>query len=221
MQSFSEYLDRARRKHGSQFDPSGLDRRFVRYFESGQRISVDLGGGMVKRGTIGVTGGWRPVFLLMLTSRSMGSPWTLGPRERIVPHVPKRKVKKPRMLFNPMSVKIRRVGGAQAQMALKDLGLVKVDVASAERLFNAGVPFVIAPAKVNSHHFFGGWGLAMRVDSARYNAENWTFKRFLNNWSHYNENSETGKAAFFVSKSARLVYGSGKRRAKPRMMFNA
>jgi len=100
MQSFSEYLGRARWKHGSQFDPSLLDRRFVPYFESGERISVKFSWGEVKRGTIGVTTGWKPVFLLMRTSRSMGSSDTLGRQETIVPHVPKRRLKKPRMLFN-------------------------------------------------------------------------------------------------------------------------
>lgn len=111
--------------------------------------------------------------------------------------------------FNPKGrsrrnapVKIRRVGGAQAEMALRSLGLVKVDTASAERLFNAGVKLVIVNAKVNDYHFFKGWHLAMEVDPARYKAENWTFKKFLNNWSYYNENTELGKAAFFVDKKS-------------------
>lgn len=98
-------------------------------------------------------------------------------------------------------VRIRRVGGAQAQMVLKDLGLVKVDTASAEILFGADVPFVIAPSKVNSYHFFGGWNLAARVDPIRTKKEDWTFGQMLNNWKFYNENSETGKAAFFVERS--------------------
>lgn len=96
---------------------------------------------------------------------------------------------------------IRRVGGAQAQMALKDLGLVKVDTASAEILFKSDIPFVIAPSKVNSFHFFEGWNLAARVDPVRTKKEDWTFRQMLDNWSFYNENSETGKAAFFVKRS--------------------
>jgi len=97
-------------------------------------------------------------------------------------------------------VKIRRVGGAQAEMALNDLGLVKVDTKSAERLFNAGVKFVIVNTNVNSYHFFKGWHLAMEIDPARYQSENRTFRQFLNNWSYYNENTEMGKAAFFVDR---------------------
>jgi hypothetical protein len=97
-------------------------------------------------------------------------------------------------------VKIRRVGGAQAEMALKDLGLIKVDAASAERLFNADVKFFITNTNVNSYHFFKGWHLASEIDPAKYKGENWTFKQMVNNWSYYNENAEMGKAAFFVSK---------------------
>jgi len=97
-------------------------------------------------------------------------------------------------------VKIKRVGGAQAEMALKDLGLIKVDAASAERLFGADVKFFITNTNVNSYHFFKGWHLAMEIDPAKYKGENWTFKQMVNNWSYYNENAEMGKAAFFVSK---------------------
>jgi hypothetical protein len=96
---------------------------------------------------------------------------------------------------------IRRVGGAQAQMVLEDLGLVKVDAASAVILFGADIPFVIAPSKINSYHFFGGWNLAARVDPVRTKKEDWTFRQMLNNWNYYNENSENGKAAFFVERS--------------------
>lgn len=97
-------------------------------------------------------------------------------------------------------MKIRRVGGAQAEMARQDLGLIKVDAASAERLFNADVKFFITNTNVNSHHFFKGWHLAVEIDSAKYKGENWTFPKMLNNWRYYNENAEMGKAAFFVKK---------------------
>jgi hypothetical protein len=103
MPNFSEYLGRMRREHGAKFSASALDRRFVPYFESGERISVKFYGTEVKRGTVGATGGWQPVFLLMLRSSDIGSSWTIGRDAQIVPHVPKRKPKKPRMLFNPKS----------------------------------------------------------------------------------------------------------------------
>lgn len=96
-----------------------------------------------------------------------------------------------------MKYQVQRVRGAQADM-VKRLGLVKITASSAEGLFDLGIPLVIAPSKVNDYHFFGGWGLAHRLDSERYLSEGWTFKRMVGNWSNYNENSETGKAAFFV-----------------------
>lgn len=67
-----------------------------------------------------------------------------------------------------MKYQVKRVRGAQAEMALRDLGLVKITESSARDLFNFGIPLVVAPSKVNSHHFFGGWHLAMRLDPQRY-----------------------------------------------------
>jgi hypothetical protein len=37
-----------------------------------------------KRGTVGVTTGWKPCFLLMLTKRSIGSSHTLSARDSIL-----------------------------------------------------------------------------------------------------------------------------------------
>lgn len=81
--NFSEYLARKRSEYGRKFDPSGLDPRFVPYYENEKRIEVDLGG-EIKRGTVGVTTGWKPVFLLMLTRRSSGSIYMLGPTDKII-----------------------------------------------------------------------------------------------------------------------------------------
>ena len=94
-------------------------------------------------------------------------------------------------------VKIRRVGGAQAEGARR-LGLVKVDRASAERLWNAGVQIVVVGSNVNDFHFFKGWHLAMQTDPDRISSEGLTFSQFANNWSYYNEDPETGKIAFFM-----------------------
>ena len=82
MKNYSEYIARAIRTHGTKFDATSLDQKFVPYFESGQRIKVETCGEELT-GTIGVTTGWRPCFLLMRTSRAMGSSWTLGERDKI------------------------------------------------------------------------------------------------------------------------------------------
>jgi len=87
MKTYSQYIARKTNEFAGTehpFDPSELAPQFVSYFETGQRIEVDFGDGMIKRGTVGVTTGWRPVFLLVLRSNSMGSSWTLGKNDRIV-----------------------------------------------------------------------------------------------------------------------------------------
>jgi hypothetical protein len=98
-----------------------------------------------------------------------------------------------------MKFQVKRVAGAQAEDAAR-LGLVKITASSAEHLFDLGIPFYIVGNNVNGFHFFGGWSLAMGIDPEQYLGEDWTFKRLVGNWSQYNENSETGKAAFFVKR---------------------
>lgn len=78
MNNYQNFLKRAKIEHGDKFDPSDLNQWFVPYFGNQLRIEVDLGNGVVKRGRIGVTTGCKPVFLLMLTTRSIGSEWTIG-----------------------------------------------------------------------------------------------------------------------------------------------
>lgn len=86
MSKFSEYVDRGKRQHGDKFTASELDPRFVQFYNSGARVKIDIGGTgeHILTGTIGATTGWRPCFLLMRTSRSVGSMWTLGPKDKIV-----------------------------------------------------------------------------------------------------------------------------------------
>lgn len=81
--SFAEYEDRRRAEHGTKYDGSRLNPALVRYFESGERVRVDMGRGVTLTGTIGATTGWRPCFLLMRTSRAIGSPWTLEHGETV------------------------------------------------------------------------------------------------------------------------------------------
>jgi hypothetical protein len=81
--NYQDYLKRKTAQYGDKFDPSDLAPAFVPFFENGQRIEVDLNG-EIKRGTVGITTGWRPVFLLVLTKRSLGSSWTLDPSCKIL-----------------------------------------------------------------------------------------------------------------------------------------
>lgn len=81
--SYDEFLERGIRRYGSAFNPADLCQRFIPAYESQERITVE-DCGEVKRGRVGVTTGWKPCFLLMLTIRSQGSSITLGPKTRIV-----------------------------------------------------------------------------------------------------------------------------------------
>lgn len=75
-----EFLARKEREHGARWDPSELADKFGPAFSSGERIRVEFPWGEVRTGTVGVTTGWRPVFLLMLSSRSRGSSYILDDR---------------------------------------------------------------------------------------------------------------------------------------------
>lgn len=83
MKSYRNLILERKQKYGKQFSSKDLDRRFVRYYESGERIKVTYKYGKinpeieVKTGTVGITTGWKPVFLLILTSRSLSSSWIL------------------------------------------------------------------------------------------------------------------------------------------------
>lgn len=83
MGRWTEFLERKRREYGSSFDPSDLDPRFIQFYESGKRIKV-LTYGVPKTGTVGITTGWKPMFLLIQTSRSLGSHWLLGKEATIL-----------------------------------------------------------------------------------------------------------------------------------------
>jgi len=77
MTNYDEMVADKKAQYGGKFDPSDLDPRFVQYFNSGERIRVDTpltyGKVMSRTGTVGVTTGWRPAFLLIHRSNASGS----------------------------------------------------------------------------------------------------------------------------------------------------
>ena len=83
-QTYKSFLDRKREEYGSKFDTGNLASKFVPYYENQHRIEVKMSCGTIKRGRIGVTTGWRPSFLLMLTVRSIGSSWALANNDQII-----------------------------------------------------------------------------------------------------------------------------------------
>lgn len=86
MSAYQDYLERKQRTYGSKFDTSDLAPQFAPYLHSGQRIEVEFAGGEVQRGTVGVTTGWRPRFLLVLRRNALGSIYTLGVNDKVIPY---------------------------------------------------------------------------------------------------------------------------------------
>ncbi len=65
---------RGKEKHGEQFDASDLEPKFARYWYSKERLRIkDNWEGSILTGTVGMTTGWKPSFILLRTTRSMGS----------------------------------------------------------------------------------------------------------------------------------------------------
>lgn len=80
---FSELLLRRAEKYPKDFSSENLFDKFIPYYKSGERIEVTFSSGEVKRGTVSVTTGWKPCFLLMLRRDSIGSSWTLGKNDKV------------------------------------------------------------------------------------------------------------------------------------------
>lgn len=67
------------------FDASNLDQRFVQFYNNGERIKVQYTHcDETFTGTVGVTTGWKPVFILIHSSRSMGSSIILNENFKII-----------------------------------------------------------------------------------------------------------------------------------------
>ena len=84
MKRLVDFIAKKRATYGKKFDDSDLAHKFIPFYESGERIEVDFGHGEIKRGTVGITTGWKPIFLLMLRKDSVGSSWTLRHSDKIV-----------------------------------------------------------------------------------------------------------------------------------------
>lgn len=86
MNRYAGFIDRKEREYGDKFSAAGLAKQFIPAYNSGERIRVKFHTGEVLSGTVGVTTGWKPAFLLMLRSNSRGSEWLLGSKDKIVPN---------------------------------------------------------------------------------------------------------------------------------------
>lgn len=73
MTKYEVMLARRRKEYARHFDSSKLFERWIPAYNSGERIRVRFPDGETKTGTVGVTFGWIPRFLLVRNSRSLGS----------------------------------------------------------------------------------------------------------------------------------------------------
>lgn len=85
-ETYTRWIARKKATHAN-FDDSTLAKGFIRYFNSGERIRVaSPTGEWTRTGTVGVTTGWRPAFLLMHRSSDSGSSDVLH-SDTVVTHV--------------------------------------------------------------------------------------------------------------------------------------
>ena len=70
---WKEYQERKKLEYGDKFDSSDLAEKWIPAFCTGERIRVRFPWGEVKTGTVSVTTGWRPAFLLIRSRRCHGS----------------------------------------------------------------------------------------------------------------------------------------------------
>jgi hypothetical protein len=82
--NYSDFIRRKETEWGKKFTQRSLAKKFIPYYENQKRIEVKFDTGEIKRGTVGVTTGWAPVFLLILRRNSMGSIWILHSEDKIV-----------------------------------------------------------------------------------------------------------------------------------------
>ena len=80
---YNNYIVRKKQEYSKDFDDSKLSKQFIPYFNNDERIEVEFSTREIKRGTVGVTSGWKPCFILLLTTRSTGSSYILSDKDKI------------------------------------------------------------------------------------------------------------------------------------------
>ena len=83
MKNYNDYVNFKKQYYGKKFDYSDLSKQFVDYYENQWRIEIKTNG-EIKRGRVGISTGWKPSFLLMLTTRSLGSSYLLSDKDEII-----------------------------------------------------------------------------------------------------------------------------------------
>lgn len=84
MRTYNDYVALKVQTYGLLFDDSELAKKFIPYFESGQRIIIEHKLGGIERGYVGVTTGYRPSFLLIHRKSDYGSSTLLDNNDKII-----------------------------------------------------------------------------------------------------------------------------------------
>ena len=84
MTKYESVIQRGKARWGRKFRVADINKSFIPYFNSGDRVEVRFRDGEVKRGRVGITTGWKPAFLLMLTTRSTGSSYLIGKGDKVL-----------------------------------------------------------------------------------------------------------------------------------------
>ena len=89
MRSYKNLLWQGKHEWGDKFDPSALAQKFVRFYESGQRIEVKFSpDSEPERGYVGCTTGWKPSFLLIHRRSDLGSSTLLSDHYEVIKTLP-------------------------------------------------------------------------------------------------------------------------------------
>ena len=84
--NYQDYLKKKQNQYGDKFDSSDLADKFIPYFNSQKRFKVKMHiGNKIKSGYLGVTTGWKPVFMLMENKLSIDSSDLLSDKDEIIP----------------------------------------------------------------------------------------------------------------------------------------
>jgi hypothetical protein len=89
--SFEQYCKDKKRQYGELFSTKNLAQQFTPYLYTNTRLKIKDEHGKIHFGSIGVTTGWVPVFLLMHSKRCIGSSFVLNKEHKILAYKEKHK----------------------------------------------------------------------------------------------------------------------------------
>ena len=82
MRNYTTFVESKKEQYSDTFSEENINKDFIPYFNSQEKVKVEYtyksGVKETYTGTIGITTGWKPCFLLMRTERSRGSSYTIS-----------------------------------------------------------------------------------------------------------------------------------------------